>query len=269
MERGQRITKINDKSMAGATPATLRDALKTPLGNFGHEIEVTTSDDDFPTANYRLPTPIPTVYAADMLKDGIGYIRIGNFRESTPRELDEAIEALKLRGLRALILDIRGNPGGSLTSCLAVAQRFLPAGIIVTTQGQTPEFANRVFSSDSGMAATDIPLVLLVDTKTMSAAEIFAGSMKDNARATLVGLPTFGKGLIQAPIRLQSLDKDDAPNKSGFLLLSVGSAYSPRGTPINNVGVTPHVTQADHHKQLIEAINKAFEMLNGVPVEMR
>lgn len=269
MERGQRITIINEKSMAGATPATLRDALKSPLGNFGHEIEVTNAGEELTIDNYRLPTPVPSVYGADMLKDGIGYIRLGNFRESTARELDDAIEALKMRGLRALILDIRGNPGGSLTACLAVAERFLPSGIIVTTQGQSPEFANRVFSSDAGIAASDIPLVLIVDTKTMSAAEIFAGSMKENARATLVGLPTFGKGLIQAPIRLQSLDTTESPNKSGYLLLSVGSAFSPRGNPINNLGVTPHVVQTDHHKQLIEAINKAVEMLNGVPVEMR
>ena len=269
LQRGQRIARVNDKPMDRATPATLRDALKTPLGNFGHEIETLSFDSEMASANLRLPTPVPSVYGADMLKDGIGYIRIGTFRETTARELDEAIESLKSRGLRALVIDVRGNPGGSLTSCLAVSQRFLPAGIIVSTKGQTPEFSNRIFSSDAGMAASDLPLVLLVDTKTMSAAEIFAGGMKENGRATLVGLPTFGKGLIQSPIRLQTLDSIENPNRSGYLLLSVASAYTPRGTAINNLGVSPHVTQSEPNKQLIEAIAKAVELLNGVPVEMR
>ena len=270
LERGQRIVKVNGKPLEmGANPEALQLALKSPPSSFGHEIEVFGIDGEMVAAPYRLPTPIPTVFGDEMLKDGIGYIRIGQFRETTPRELDDAIDALKIRGLRALILDIRGNPGGSLTACLGVAQRFLPAGIIVTTQGQTPEFSNRVFSSDSGMSAYDFPLVLLVDTKTMSAAEILAASLKDNARATLVGLQTFGKGLIQSRVRLQSLDSPEAPNKSGFLFLSVGSAISPRGAPINEAGIAPHVVQADPHKQLIEALNKAIEALNGVPVEMR
>ena len=103
----------------------------------------------------------------------------------------------------------------------------------------------------------------------MSAAEILAASLKDNTRATLVGLRTFGKGLIQAPVKLQSLDTLEKPNKSGSLFLSVGSAVSPRGSKINQTGVEPHVVLADPHKQLIEALNKAIEALNGVPVGMR
>jgi carboxyl-terminal processing protease len=270
LERGQRIAKINGIAMGpGANPAKLRDAMKSAAGSLGHAIEVTAPDPDFPAASVHLPTPVPTVYGAEILKDGIGYVRLGLFRETTPRELEDTIDALKMRGLRALILDVRGNPGGSLTACLEVSKRFLPAGIILTTQGQSPEFANRVFSSDSGMSAHDFPVVLLVDTKTMSAAEIFAASLKDNARATLVGLRTFGKGLIQSPVKLQSLDTPEKPGRSGSLYLSVGSTVSPRGNTINDAGIEPHVVQADPHKQLIEALNKAVEAMNGVPVGMR
>ena len=261
LRKGDRIAKINDKPMTGATPARLRDALKAPPSPLGHDLEFAT-DDEEPT-KFRLPTPLPTVYGANMLKGGIGYLCLAGFKEPTARELDEAIEALKDRGMKALILDLRGNPGGSFTACLATAQRFLPHGIIVTTQGQAAEFRNRIFSSDAGMSAHDMPVVLLVDTRTMSSAEVFAAGLKDNGRATLVGLPTFGKGFVQSPIRLESLDTTETPGKSGFLVLSVASTHSPRGQRLNGGGVAPHFTEVDPERQLSIAVTKAIELLNS------
>jgi C-terminal peptidase prc len=221
----------------------------------------------------RLPTPLPTVYAADMLstKGGVGYLRLAGFQEQTPRELDDVILELKARGMKSLVIDLRGNPGGLFTSALAVAKLFLPAGLIASTLGQSPEFAGRVFSSESGMAAYDVPVVLLVDTKTMSAAEILAAGLKDNHRATLVGLPTFGKGFVQSPVRLHTLDGTDdlaAVNKSGVLILSVASVLGPRGIPLNGTGVTPHVTEPNADRQLAIAVQKATELAGGPPVPM-
>ena len=261
--KGDRIAKINDKSMNRATPALLRDAMKLPTSPFGHEVELAATEGDDAGSKFRLPTPLPTVYGASILKGGIGYLRLAGFKETTPRELDDAIESLKSRGMKALILDLRGNPGGSLTACIATAQRFLPSGIIVTTQGQAAEFNNRIFSSDAGMTAHDMPVVLLVDTKTMSSAEIFAAGLKDNGRATLVGLPTFGKGFVQSPIRLESLDTTEAPGKSGFLVLSVASTQTPRGQGINGGGVTPHFSEVDPERQLSIAVSKAIELINS------
>ena len=261
--KGDRIAKINDKPMNRATPALLRDAVKLPTSPFGHEVELAATEGDDAGLKFRLPTPLPTVYGASILKGGIGYLRLAGFKETTPRELDDAIESLKARGMKALILDLRGNPGGSLTACIATAQRFLPSGIIVTTQGQAAEFNNRIFSSDAGMTAHDMPVVLLVDTKTMSSAEIFAAGLKENGRATLVGLPTFGKGFVQSPIRLESLDTTEAPGKSGFLVLSVASTHTPRGQGLNGGGVTPHVSEVDPERQLSLAVSKAIELLNS------
>ncbi len=260
--KGDRIAKLNDKPMAGATPALLRDAMGAPLTVLGHDVELAATDED-DGLKFRLPTPLPTVYGANILKGNVGYLRLAGFKDTTARELDESIESLKARGMKALILDLRGNPGGSLTASIAAAQRFLPNGIIVTTQGQAAEFNNRIFSSDAGMTAHEMPVVLLVDTKTMSSAEIFAAGLKDNGRATLVGLPTFGKGLVQSPIRLQSLDTTENPGKSGFLVISVASAHSPRGAALNGGGVTPHVTEVDPERQLSMAVSKALELLNS------
>ena len=263
LRKGDRFAKVNDKAMAGVTPLLLRDALKAQPTLLGHDLELVATDDADAPLKFRLPTPLPTVYGANILKGSIGYLRLAGFKEPTARELDEAIEALKIRGMKALILDLRGNPGGSLTAGIAAAQRFLPNGIIVTTQGQSAEFSNRIFSSDAGMMAHEMPVVLLVDTRTMSSAEVFAAGLKDNGRATLVGLPTFGKGFVQSPIRLDSLDTSETAGKSGFLVLSVASAHTPRGQAINGGGVAPHFSEVDPERQLTIAVGKALDLLNS------
>lgn len=264
LRKGDRIEKVNGKSVAGATPAVVAEALRAAEAS-GHMIELTPAEDT--ARSYRLPTPLPTVYAAEILemKEGVGYLRLAAFKDRTPQEFDDAILELKARGLKALVIDLRGNPGGLFASAVNIAKRLLPNGPIATTTGQVPDFTNRVFSSDSGMAAHDFPVVLLVDTKTMSAAEILAASLKDSERATLIGLPTFGKGLIQAGIRLQSLDGsgDERGAKSGVLILSVASASGPLSGLIQGRGVTPHIAEANPDRQLTLAIEKAIELLTG------
>lgn len=264
LRKGDRIEKVNGKPVAGATPAIVAEALRAAEVS-GHMIELAPAEDT--ARSYRLPTPLPTVYAAEILemKEGVGYLRLAAFKDRTPQEFDDAILELKARGLKALVIDLRSNPGGLFASAVNIAKRLLPNGPIATTTGQVPDFTNRVFSSDSGMAAHDFPVVLLVDTKTMSAAEILAASLKDSERATLIGLPTFGKGLIQAGIRLQSLDAsgDERGAKSGVLILSVASASGPLSGLIHGRGVTPHIAEANPDRQLALAIEKAIELLTG------
>lgn len=267
LRKGDRIEKVNGKAVGGLTPAALAEVMRAAEPT-GHRIEFTPADDTATSA--LLPLPVPTVYAAEMIemKEGVGYLRLAAFKEYTPREFDDHVLELKARGMKALVIDVRGNPGGLLASAVGIAKRLLPVGPIATTDGQDERFANRLFSSDSGMAAHDFPVVLLVDTKTMSAAEILAASLKDNQRATLVGLPTFGKGLIQASIRLRTLDGtgDEPGAKSGLLILSVGTAGGPLSGLIHGRGVTPHVTEANADRQLALAVDKALELLAGGPV---
>jgi C-terminal peptidase prc len=231
---------------------------------FGHDLEVAGDESDGESVFVRLPIPVPSVFAPlppdplGSVRDGVGYVRLAAFRETTPRELDDALLSLKGQQMRVLILDLRGNPGGSLPAALQVAQRFLPAGIVFTTQGQTPEFNGRVFSSESGMAALEVPVVLLIDTKTMSAAEAVAAAWKDHGRAAaLIGLPTFGKGVIQYPIQLQAADTRESGPRSGVLILTVANMFGPSGAAINGVGVIPHVIEADPARQLQLAVDKA------------
>lgn len=264
LRKGDRITKVNGKAVGGSSPGGLVEAMRAGEGT-GHRIEFDTPED---TVAAVLPVPVPTVYGTELLemKEGVGYLRLAAFKDRTPREFDDAVLELKARGMKALVIDIRGNSGGLFAAAVGIAKRLLPNGPVATTDGQVPEFATRVFSSDSGMAAHDFPVVLLMDAKTMSAAEVLAASLKDNQRATLVGLPTFGKGLIQAGVRLQSLDGgggDDRGAKSGLLILSVATASGPMSGLIQGRGVTPHVTEADADRQFALAVEKALELLAG------
>jgi hypothetical protein len=162
---------------------------------------------------------------------GIGYCRLSAFHKSTAVELDNALAALKLQGMKGLILDLRGNPGGLLESAVAVAERFLPDGVVVATQSQVASFSRtyRASSPDAFM----LPLVILVDGETASAAEIVAGALKDHQRATLVGQPTFGKGSIQRVLKLEAVP-------SG-IRLTLARFFSPSGHAYSE-GVVPHLT---------------------------
>lgn len=259
LQKGQRIAQLNGRPLYPATPAVLAEALRIDVAE--HEIEVAADSGTIAGELHRLPIPAPTVYGPEnVLKGGVGVLRVSAFRETTVRELEDRVLDLRARGMRALVLDLRGNPGGLFPAAVDVAERFLPAGVVVSTQGQAAEFADRSFASDAGPAAWDFPVVLLIDTRTMSAAEVVAVALKDHNRATLVGLPTFGKGFVQTPVRLNTSDGGDG--RSGTLILTVASVAGPRGTPLAG-GVTPHVIEPEPAKQLDLAMQKAAELIAG------
>lgn len=225
---------------------------------FGFVVEAAAPDGLSPPELARFPVPAPTAFAADVgtMKDGIGYVRVTSFREDTPRELDEQVLQLRRRGMRGLVLDLRGNPGGLFPAAVDVAQRFLPGGILAAAQGQSPEFAGRVFSSTAGPAAWTFPVVVLVDTRTMSAAEVVAAALKEGGaggRAKLIGSPTFGKGVVQSSVRLNRTDAADGTG--GVLVLTVATLTGPGGNALNG-GVIPHVVEADPARQLDRAVRR-------------
>jgi carboxyl-terminal processing protease len=273
LRTGDLVVRFNGKSMADVTTKTLFDAIRA-AGPSAHQLEVVTPDDETAAAaTVRLQNPLPTVYGIELLnaKNGVGYLRLANFQDQTPREIDEAVLELKARGAKVLVIDLRGNPGGLFAAAVDAVRLFLPSGLVVSTQGQAPEVENRIFTSDSGMAAYDLPVVLLIDTKTMSSAEIFAASLKENQRATLVGMSTFGKGLVQTPVPLQALnhlDNGNQPlaNKTGLLVLTVAAVYSPSGAALNGVGVSPNLVEANWERQLPVAVQKAIDLLNSPPM---
>jgi C-terminal peptidase prc len=264
--RGDRVTKINGRPVESAAAAA--EALRHPNAGGDHAVEFVRADAaaDDPPVLALIPANPPTVYGHKLINppgtEKVGYARIGSFSEATARELDAALAALKAEGARAIVLDLRGNHGGSFVESVRVASRLLPAGrFIVTTQGQVPEVDNQVFSSAGGMVPHDVPLVLLIDTETASAAEVLAAALKDNNRAKLVGVPSFGKGTIQYPLRLGGADDADPdarkPGKAGTVRVTIARLIGRTG-PINGVGVVPHVIEPNEAQQLRTAIATAL-----------
>lgn len=163
-------------------------------------------------------------------QQGIGYIRMTGFQKSTPDEMEAALNRLSAEGMKSLIWDLRGNPGGLLTAAVNVCDQFLSEGRIVSTRGRTPE-QNLSYSANR-IGTWDIPLVVLVDDHSASASEIVAGAMKDHQRATLVGRQSFGKWSVQTiyPVSWTT-----------GLRLTTAKFYSPNGHNWSMVGVEPDV----------------------------
>jgi len=161
---------------------------------------------------------------------GIAYIRIPTFQKTTSRDLEAALWDLHRKHMKSLILDLRGNPGGLLTSSVEVADKFLTQGNIVSTRGRS---AQEDFNYQAHYGGTwRVPLVVLIDGDSASASEIFAGAIKDNNRGQIVGSTSFGKGSVQGIFPLGYA--------GAGIRLTTAKFYSPLGKPISHHGVEPH-----------------------------
>lgn len=180
----------------------------------------------------RRPVTVRSITRALILDDheGIGYIRMTGFQNSTADELDEALQNLERQGMRSLIWDLRGNPGGLLDTAAAVLDRFIDAGVLVSTEGRSYD-QNQTFRAE-GFRSRSMPLVLLVDENSASASEIVAGAINDHRRGTIVGRKTYGKWSVQSIIHL--------PNGTG-LKLTTAKFYSPNHQNYAGKGIAPHI----------------------------
>jgi carboxyl-terminal processing protease len=162
---------------------------------------------------------------------GVAYVRIPAFQKTTAADLEQALWTLHGQGMRSLIIDLRGNPGGLLTASVELADKFIAEGGIVSTRGRSEQ---ENFSYRAHRAGTwRVPLVVLIDGDSASASEIFAGAIKDAGRGKIVGMRSYGKGSVQGIFPL---------GKSGAgARLTTARFFSPLGHPISNVGITPDI----------------------------
>ncbi len=163
-------------------------------------------------------------------KLGIGYLRQTGFQSSTVEELDAAISRLQKQGMKALIWDLRRNPGGLLDVAAQVLDRFIDGGVLVSTEGRSWD-QNQTFSARS-WETLDVPLVLLVDGESASASEIVAGAIQDHQRGTIVGRKTYGKWSVQSIIHM--------PGGTG-LKLTTARFFSPKHRNYSGKGLSPHL----------------------------
>ncbi len=167
-----------------------------------------------------------------ILEDGIGYVRIAEFREETPKDLLIALKELKEKGLRGLIIDVRNNPGGLLSSAVEIASLFLEDDKIVVSTRSRTEKVNVFKASLSKEKILDIPLVVLINKGSASGSEILASALRENNRAILLGEKTFGKGSVQTVIPLSD---------GSALRLTTAHYFTPQGINIHEKGIEPDI----------------------------
>ena len=176
----------------------------------------------------RRTIEIQTVSSA-MLEDQIGYIAITSFDDVTTDQFTKALDELEKQGIKGLVVDLRGNGGGLVSSVCAILDRLLPEGLIVYTEDK---YGNREENTSDAEHYFDKPLAVLINGNSASASEIFAGAIKDYGIGTLVGTTTYGKGIVQ---KIYPLHDGTA------VKLTVSKYYTPKGNNIHGIGIEPDV----------------------------
>jgi carboxyl-terminal processing protease len=182
----------------------------------------------------RRRVEVPSVDQVSIIDSqyGIGYFKLTCFQKTTARDLDAALWRLHREGMKSLVIDVRGNPGGLLLSAVEVADRFIESGVIVQTHGRSAQEDFTYKAHEQGKWR--MPLVVMIDQDSASAAEIFAGAIRDYRRGTIIGVKSFGKGSVQGIFPL-----DDS---NAGVRLTTAKFYSPNGHPYSRVGVEPDIS---------------------------
>jgi carboxyl-terminal processing protease len=219
---GDRIVKVNDSVIAG-TGITNNDAIKLLKGKKGTKVEVAIFRKGIPNLlDFTITRDVIPMFSLDvayMVNDSIGYIKLNKFSATTVDEFNKAMKKLKNKGMTALILDLRGNPGGFLKAAIDISDEFLPnKELIVYTEGKARE-RRYAFATKKGNWENNT-VIILIDEGSASASEIVSGAVQDNDRGTIIGRRSFGKGLVQEQMELPD---------SSALRLTVARYYTPTG----------------------------------------
>jgi carboxyl-terminal processing protease len=250
---GDQILRINGTT---TEKMSLQDAINLLRGDPGQKVTLTIfRPSTKETRDYLLQREIikvASVKDAKILDQSvtgnfkIGYLRITQFNEPTAQELDQKLNELQAHGMQALVVDLRYNPGGLLTSAVDVSGLFLPPRtMVVYTEGRDASQRREYYTSKNAKPRPNFPMVLLVNSGSASGSEILAGALKDLNRAILVGETTFGKGSVQSVIQLPD---------GAALRLTTAKYYTPGKQVIHEKGVTPNIKAsltADQERALL------------------
>lgn len=261
LKANDRIVKINNDL---TRDMTITDAVKKMRGKPGETVSITVlRESEKKVLDFKMVRDvikIKDIKEAKILEDGIGYIRIVEFREHTPQDISAALERLSKAGMKALILDLRNNPGGLLDSAVKVAEKFIEKGkMVVYTKGRQPA-QNIEFISASAHPILDLPMIVLINDGSASGSEIVAGALQDYKRAIILGTKSFGKGSVQTVIPLSD---------GSALRLTTSKYFTPSGKVIHGKGVTPDIEieaerpAAKIEDKKIEKADDAFEEIEN------
>ncbi|MGQ9558894.1 MAG: S41 family peptidase [Candidatus Oleimicrobiaceae bacterium] len=223
---GDRILSIDGQSTLGLDAKQIQERLRGRLGSsVSLSLRRPGAEELVRVQLERQRIPLTSVACSFMLDAGTGYVRLASFSRNASRELDGALKELRRQGMAQLVLDLRSNAGGFLAQAYEVADRFIPGGrTIVYTRGRGTSASDQLSSTDPTPYA-NLPLVILVDGGSASAAEVVAGALQDWDRAVIVGEPTFGKASVQQEIPL---------TEGGVLRITMARYYTPCGRLIQS-----------------------------------
>ncbi|EOT2914261.1 S41 family peptidase [Clostridium perfringens] len=243
IKTGDIILKVNGEPVSGneldkavsMMKGTTKENIKLTLYREGKgEFDVDVMRDVIKTVNVK----------SEMIDGDIGYIEVLAFDEGTAKDFETQLKALEEKGMKGLILDLRGNPGGFMKECVDLVSNFVPKDkVIVST---IDKYGNKEESVSKGGIAQGMPLVVLIDGGTASASEIVAGAIRDYDLGTLVGTTSFGKGIVQVV-----LDKIGQEKDGTALKVTISKYYTPNGENIHKKGIGPDVT-VEYSKELKE-----------------
>lgn len=252
IEAGDLIIKLNETPIKGLS---LGEAVDQMRGEPGSKIVLTIirkGGQPFKVEIERAIIKVQSVRSR-LLETGYGYLRISQFQVNSGNEVAKALAHLKKSNggqpLNGLVLDLRNNPGGVLQSAVDVADHFLTKGLIVYTQGRLPNSALS-FSADPQDASEQVPLVVLINSGSASAAEIVAGALQDQKRGIIMGTDSFGKGSVQTILPLDN---------SSALKLTTALYYTPSGRSIQAQGIVPDIEV--ERAQLVRKANTENEQI--------
>ena len=254
LQAGDYITKVDGQRiyLSEKTGMTLEDVVDLLRGKINTDVTITVQRkflDPFDVTLTRDSISINSVKST-MLEDDIGYIRITSFigsrrTDGTEVEFNDALKAHESAGMKALILDLRDNQGGLLNAAYHIADAFINEGLIVSTKGNRNEFDEEYPATPKLLCRPEVPVIVLVNEYSASASEIVAGAIKDTRRGIIVGQTTYGKGRVQKRYELPD---------GGAMSLTISTYYTPNGTSIDEIGITPQVSITDEAPDEVEGI---------------
>jgi len=258
LKTGDVILKVDDTDVTGLT---LDQTISLIRGEAKTEVKITVKRDNTDNLDISITRDVIKVVSVkgEMVDDKIGYIQLSAFDDNVSEALKEAINQLKAQGMKGMILDLRGNPGGYLNEAVSVASQFVEKGKVITYT--VDKYNNKIESKSEGGEAIGMPLVVLINGGSASASEVVTGALRDYGVATTVGVTSFGKGIVQQLVEFKGGESS--------LKVTTSKYYTPNGENIHKIGITPdyevtlneELAEKEYSKDLDNQYQKALEVL--------
>ncbi len=244
---GDYIIEIDGEDVYGMELDLVASKMRGKVGTY---VEVTIyreGEPDYLTFRVKRDiVEIPTV-ETEMLENGIGYIKVSEFDEVTATQFNDAVKKMTKEGMKALIVDLRGNPGGLLSTVQSMLSRILPKGDLLVYMEDKNGKREDHYSNSS--LTVDVPIAVLMNGYSASASEVFAGCLQDYGKATLVGTQSYGKGIVQTMYPL---------GDGSAIKVTISAYYTPKGRNIHKTGLTPDV--------MVE-LDESLRKMNSIPLD--